>query len=98
MTEAHITREESANRGRYRATIPGRDGEAELTYSVRQPGVISADHTFAPASLRGTGVAQALVERLVSDARAEGRKIVPLCSYVEAMFGRHPEWAELKAE
>lgn len=46
-----------------------------------------------PQALRGNGIASALVERLVEDARKEGFKIVPSCPFVKAMFDKHPEWA-----
>jgi hypothetical protein len=45
--------------------------------------------------MRGTGAAKALVERLISDARAEGFKIVPLCPYVKSQYDRHPEWSDV---
>ena len=38
-----------------------------------------------------------LVEQVITDAQAAGIKIVPLCSYVDAQFRRHPEWADLLA-
>jgi len=47
--------------------------------------------------MRGQGVATALVERLVADARREGFRIVPLCPFVKAQFDRHPEWSDLRA-
>ena len=47
--------------------------------------------------MRGGGVAQLLVEALVADAREQGFRIVPQCSYVAAQFRRHPEWADLLA-
>lgn len=97
MADIQVTREDEGSRGRYVARVAGREGEAELTYVVTSPNVVSANHTFAPVSLRGSGAAQALVERLVADARAEGRKIIPLCSYVDAQFDRHPEWAGVRA-
>ncbi len=40
---------------------------------------------------------EALVEALIEDARSEGFKIIPTCSYVAAQFDRHPEWADLRA-
>ena len=46
-------------------------------------------------SLRGTGVAKALVNRLVADARSEGFTIVPVCSFVVAQYKRHPEWSDV---
>jgi predicted GNAT family acetyltransferase len=54
--------------GRYVGRIDGVDGEAELIFTVRGPSLISADHTEAPASMRGTGAAMALVEHLIGDA------------------------------
>lgn len=69
--------------------------EAELTFSRSSPTLVIADHTFAPDSMRGMGVAHAHVERLVADARTEGFKIFPLCSYVKAQYQRHAEWADV---
>ena len=33
----------------------------------------------------------------LAHARAEGRRVVPECSYVAAYFGKHPEHASLLA-
>ena len=68
--------------------------EAEMTYRL-SGGVMAIDHTFSPRSARGSGVAERMVLRAVGDARAEGLKIAPLCSYVAAQFARHPEWSDL---
>ncbi len=98
MSDAiHIDKQEGATGGRYVARIDGVDGEAELAFTVRGPKRISADHTEAPDSMRGTGAAQALVEHMVADARSSGFKIVPLCPYVLAQSKRHPEWRDVFA-
>ena len=81
-------------RGRYIATVEGREGEAYIAFTHREEGVISADHTISPDSLKGSGAALALVEYLVADARARGFRIVPLCPYVRAQYRKHPEWAD----
>lgn len=91
----NVKREDHGDRGRYAVYLP--DGlEAELTYT-RADGRLVADHTFVPPAHRGEGIAERLVEALMTDARAAGEKIVPLCSYVAIQFRRHPEWADLKA-
>lgn len=95
MTEITITRETTASKGRYIGRIVGVDGEAELTISRASPTLVIADHTDAPDSMRGMGVAQALAARLIADARAEGFKIIPLCPFVRAQYQRHPEWADV---
>ncbi|SMF91081.1 hypothetical protein SAMN02982917_0102 [Azospirillum oryzae] len=43
----------------------------------------------APPSLRGTGAAGRLMEGVVETARAEGLKIVPLCSYAATWIRRN---------
>ncbi len=92
-----ITHYDQTTHGAYRAELPGAGRPAELTWRALGPLRI-ADHTFVPPEMRGGGVAQQLVEALVADARREGFKIVPQCSYVAAQFRRHPEWSDLLAE
>ena len=91
-----VTRTDETSHGAYRVELPEADRPAELTWQALGPLRI-ADHTYVPHEMRGQGVAQVLVEALVADAREQGFKIVPQCSYVEAQFRRHPEWADLLA-
>lgn len=96
MSEFDIFKEERGERhGRYVARIKGIEGEAEIKYTRRGPGLVSADHTGAPEAMRGTGVAAALVAFMVEDARQKGFKIVPRCPYVQAQYKRHPDWADV---
>lgn len=95
MAEISIALEDGARSGRYVGRVAGIDAEAELTFTHRGPGLISADHTGAPEALRGTGVAAALVEHLVADARARRFRVVPICPYVRAQYARHPEWRDV---
>ena len=48
-----------------------------------------------PDAFRGMGVARALAQRLVDDARAQGVKIIPLCPYVNAERRKHPDWSDV---
>ena len=91
-----ITRHDHATGGEYRAHVPGSDAVGRLTW-VDIGGAKVADHTIVPPAIGNRGVAAKLVERLVADARAEGFKIRPLCSYVVAAFRRHPDWADVHA-
>lgn len=91
-----ITREDSESRARYAARVPGFEEEGELTLSKVSPTLVIADHTLVPDSLRGHGVAQALLNRLIDDSRAAGVRIVPLCPFVRAQAARHEkEWADV---
>jgi Predicted acetyltransferase len=95
LTDAtpQIVREDFGTKARYVARTP--EGEAELALSILSPTLVIADHTAVPKQLEGKGFAYALLKRLISDARAEGFKIVPLCPYVNAQSARHPDWADL---
>ena len=44
---------------------------------------------YRPPSLRGTGAAGRLMEGVMEAARAEGLKIVPLCSYAAMWMHRN---------
>ena len=92
-----ITRHDQGARGEYHAAVPGSEAIGRLTYQRRGDNVLVADHTLVPTEIGGRGVAAKLVDALIADARKEGNKIVPQCSYVEAQFRRHPEWADLRA-
>ena len=92
-----ITHSDEITHGAYRAELPGAGRAAELTWRALGEARI-ANHTFVPPELRGRGIAQQLVEALVADARAQGFTIVPQCSYVVALFRRHPEWSDVLAE
>jgi predicted GNAT family acetyltransferase len=94
MDAIEVKREDHGPNGRYVVLLDGR--EAELTYR-RQGQVLVADHTLVPPEFRGKGIAEQLVKRLIADAREEGNRIEPVCSYVELQFRRHPEWADLRA-
>jgi len=95
MSQITITKQDGPRHGRYVAQVAGVDAEAELTYTHRGPGLVSADHTGAPESLRGTGAAAALVDYLIADARGSGFRILPLCPYVRARYVKHPEWQDV---
>ena len=76
-----------------------RDGRhiAEITYQYQDEATIVADHTWVDNSLRGQGVARQLLDVLVAFAREKQLKIVPTCSYVDVMFQREAEFADVVA-
>ncbi|MCG6858247.1 MAG: N-acetyltransferase [Salaquimonas sp.] len=89
-----IRLEENETKGRYVYAAEG-GPEAFLTFSKAGATRIIVDHTEVPDFYRGKGVGLKLVERVVADAREQGKAIVPLCPYAAAQFRRHPEWADL---
>lgn len=96
MSEITITKDETdARHGRYVAKIEGIDAEGEITFTHRGPKVISADHTGVPDAMGGKGVAKALLNFMLDDAKANGFRIIPVCPYVRAQYARHAEWSDL---
>ena len=96
--QATITHTGTAERGEYIATLPETATTGRLTWHLAPNGRDRiADHTLVPTEIGGRGIAAQLVEALVADARAQGFKIVPACSYVVAAFRRHPDWADVAA-
>ncbi len=91
-----ITRHDQGGAGEYHAEVEGSDQIGRLTW-IKRGDVRIAEHTLVPPAIGGRGVAARLVEALVADARDQGFRIDPACSYVEALFRRHPEWADLRA-
>lgn len=85
-----VTRESN----RYVARIGGIEAEAELTFRPGPDGSVVAVHTGVPEAFRGKGIGRILVTRMIEDARKEGFKIVPACSYVAAERRKHPEWSD----
>lgn len=91
-----VQREDGPGGGRYVIHLGG-GAEAEMSYQRRGDGSLVVTHTGVPQAFEGRGIAARLVDALIADARAQGFKITPLCSYVAAQFRRHPEWQDLRA-
>jgi uncharacterized protein len=88
-----ITLEDGTSKGSYRYRLG--DDEAFMTFSEAGAQLMIIDHTEVPDAFRGQGVGPALVARAVADARAAGKRILPLCPFAAAQFRRHPEWADV---
>ena len=97
-----ITHHVQGQGGKYVAHPEGSDHTGYLEWepasgSSEDAPVRVATHTIVPREIGGRGIAGQLVDRLVADARSEGFKIVPQCSYVAAKFDENPDWSELRA-
>ena len=53
-------------------------------------GKLTVFHTEVSPEFEGRGFAKLLLGELVSYARDNNLKIIPLCQYVNAQFNRHP--------
>jgi predicted GNAT family acetyltransferase len=79
---------------RFEAEVPG--GIAHADYQL-VGNVMQMVHTEVPAAQESRGIAGKVVQAALDYARANGLKVLPVCSYVVAYFQRHPESRDLLA-
>ncbi|MCW2919348.1 MAG: family N-acetyltransferase [Actinomycetia bacterium] len=66
-------------------------------YRLRDDRVIFT-HTEIDPSYEGQGLGGKLARGALDDVRATGRKAVPLCPFIKAYIGKHPEYKDLVAD
>ena len=67
---------------------------ATMTYSLAHD-IVIINHTEVGGELRGTGAGAKLVAAAVAWARAEHRRIMPLCPFAKAVFEKTPEYSDV---
>lgn len=77
-------------KGRYYFVDNGKE-VAEVTYAEAGDSMIIIDHTGVIDDYRGQGLGKKLVYKAIEDARANNKKIIPLCPYAKSVFDREPE-------
>ena len=59
---------------------------AAMVYVMAGPTKLIIEHTEVNENLKGQGVGQQLLEKLVEFVRKEGAKVIPLCPFAKATF------------
>ena len=67
------------------------EGDAVLTYRVTPSGAWDIRSTYVPPAARGRGTGGALVHAALSQARREGRQVIPTCWFVGTWLAENPE-------
>ena len=67
----------------------------EMTYVRPTPERMIIDHTRVFEGFEGKGIARQLVLAAVDFARANSRKIIPVCSYAQAVLTRTDEYKDV---
>ena len=80
---------------RFELEIEGKT--AFLEYRTHGPEVLAFTHTFVPPELRGRNLAAILTKYALEDARRQGKKVAPLCSYVDVFIQRNKEFNAMRA-
>lgn len=73
------------------------EAEGHVAFSTyeRSGETITILHTEVPKELAGRGIGTALAHGILELIRTEGLKVKPLCPFVKAYIGKHPEYADL---
>lgn len=94
MVDLHIQHDSAA--GCFTTEVDGRQSEATYRLVNGPSGpVMHLVHTGVPAVQQGRGIAAALVDAALAEARTQGWRVRPVCSYVRAYMRRHPETQDL---
>ncbi|WP_217560236.1 GNAT family N-acetyltransferase [Paenibacillus sp. GbtcB18] len=63
----------------------------EMTYHMVDVDTWIVNHTFIEPKYRGRNLGRMLLDYVVAEARENGRKIIPACSYVLEQFKQNPD-------
>jgi hypothetical protein len=72
-----------------------KDGSVAVLEYLLQDGKMVFTHTGVPPALEGQGIGSRLARAGLDHARAQGLKVVPLCSFIAGYIQKHPEYQEL---
>lgn len=78
----------------------GEDAEnvqAEIHFVPTGEKRIIVDHTHVGDELRGQGIGEKLVMKVVEYAREKDLLIIPLCPFTKKQFEKHPEYQDVWA-
>ncbi|MEE6178373.1 GNAT family N-acetyltransferase [Mycobacterium sp. 050134] len=83
----------SLEEGRYTIAVEGKQvGLAEFADRDNQRVFF---HTEIDPAYGGRGLATILVEEALTEARDEGKRIVPVCSMIGTVLKKHPEFDDI---
>ncbi len=80
---------------RYEVMVEGQT--AFVSYREAEGGTLRLTYAEVPRALRGRGVGSRLAQAVLDAIRAEGRKVVPQCSFIAFYVAQHPEYHDMVA-
>ncbi|QKT08429.1 N-acetyltransferase [Gordonia sp. X0973] len=97
---ADLRIEHQPARERYEAHLDEGGSDLSVGYIdyMSEPDTLVLTHTVVHDQFSGRGFAAELAKYVLDDARANGKKIVPVCSYIQGYVAKHPEYADLVRE
>ncbi|GGH38263.1 GNAT family N-acetyltransferase [Microbacterium album] len=105
-TTPHVRITENPEHSRFEAHLAGDSAEPEGSADGELVGVLAYSddedtrtllHTVVGEEHSGHGIGGELVARAFAEARERGRRLVPVCTFVQAWLERHPDQRDLVA-
>lgn len=62
---------------------------------IRTDSMISFTHTEVEPAAEGRGIGSKLARHVLDQARADGLKVQPLCSFIKGWIERHPDYLDI---
>jgi predicted GNAT family acetyltransferase len=72
--------------------------KAEMTYTLSAKNEMVINHTEVDKELRGKDIGQQLVKAAVDYSRKNGIKIIPVCSFAQAILANTDDYKDVLAE
>lgn len=95
--ESFFQFEESESNGRFFRNDESGNMIAEIKYTKENTTRIQVTHTWVDSEHRGDGLAGKLVNQIVSYARNNKLKIVPVCPYVKKKLRSKDQYSDILA-
>jgi predicted GNAT family acetyltransferase len=83
-----VQHHEAGSKGSFFIAGAGGKYLAQMTYSRAGETLVIIDHTEVDPSLAGQGIGRKLLDALVAWARSSATKVIPLCPFAKAQFGK----------
>ena len=90
-----VLHEKDGSTGRHYINSDSDETIAEINYSLKPPNTIVINHTGVDEELQGKNIGFQLVEAVVKQARAEGKKIVPVCSFAKSIIEKSEDFKDV---
>ena len=91
MPDIEVRKNEDSHR--YEASIDGAQvGFAEYQLTDR---LVIFTHTEVDDRFEGRGVGSAIARFALDDVRTTGKRVLPLCPFIKAWIGKHPDYEDL---
>ena len=94
-----ILHKDDGTRGKFYVKEEGEEATAEMFYHyTNNLSTIIIDHTGVNEIHKGKGVGGQLVKAAVEWARSNNIKIIPVCTFAQAVFEKKQEYADVLAK